>query len=143
MVERRVRARPEEVFVYFTDPVRWMMWQGIEAEIELKPGGTFRVNVIGDGFASGRFVEVVENRRVVFTWGWERDDSPVPPGSSTVEIDLDADEEGTTIRLKHSRLPPEAFEPHLHGWSNYMQRLATVSEGREPGPDPLLVSPRA
>jgi uncharacterized protein YndB with AHSA1/START domain len=32
-------------------------------------------------------VEVVENQRVVFTWGWERGPA-VPPGSTTVAIEL-------------------------------------------------------
>lgn len=51
----------------------------------------------GEGFASGRVVEVVENERVVFTWGWEQG-SPVPPASTTVAIDLVPDGEGTLIR---------------------------------------------
>lgn len=139
VVEQHVKATPQQIFRYFKDPVRWMQWQGIEADIELQPGGIFRVNVIGDGFASGRFVEVVENRRVVFTWGWESPDSPVPPGSSTVEIDLHPVDDGTMIRLTHRGLPPEALDSHLHGWENYAARLHSVAEGRDPGRDPLRV----
>jgi uncharacterized protein YndB with AHSA1/START domain len=103
----------------------------------LEPGGTFRVNVTGDGFASGRFVEVVENRRVVFTWGWERPDSPVPPGSSTVAIDLQPERDGTRIRLTHSGLPPDARDQHRGGWENYVTRLGAVAEGLVPGDDPM------
>jgi uncharacterized protein YndB with AHSA1/START domain len=132
-----VKARPEDVFNYFADPVRWMLWQGVDGEIELQPGGIFRVNVTGDGFASGRFLQVVENRRVVFTWGWEAHGSAVPPGASTVEIDLQADGDETIIRLRHSGLPPEQIEPHLQGWNHYIDRLAVVSQGGDPGPDPM------
>jgi uncharacterized protein YndB with AHSA1/START domain len=140
VVERKVNARPEEIFSYFADPTRWMLWQGIDAEIELRPGGIFRVNVTGDGFASGRFLQIVENRRVVFTWGWEAPGAAVPPGSSKVEIDLDADDEGTTIRLRHSGLPSVQREPHQQGWDHYLDRLAIVSEEGDPGPDPMAVS---
>lgn len=132
VIERRVDVRPEQVFAYFTDSAKWTAWQGTEAEIELVPGGTWRVNVTGEGFASGRVVEVVQNRRVVFTWGWEQG-PPVPPGSTTVTIELEPDGEGTVIRLVHSGLPPDQIDIHRFGWQHYARRLAAVTEGRDPG----------
>lgn len=134
VIERHVAAPPETVFSYFTDAERWMTWQGVEAEIEPVPGGLWRVNVTGDGFASGRVIEIVSNQRIVFTWGWEQG-PPVPPGSTTVAIDLIPDGGGTTIRLTHSALPPDQLEIHRAGWDHYMARLAAVSDGRDPGPN--------
>jgi uncharacterized protein YndB with AHSA1/START domain len=141
VVERRVSVPPDRVFVFFTDAERWQRWQGTDAQVELRPGGVLRVNVTGDGYASGRIVEVVDNERIVFTWGWERDDMPVPPGSSTVSIDLVPDGEGTIIRLTHSGLPSDSIEIHRTGWENYVARLATVGEGGDPGPDPFRTTP--
>jgi uncharacterized protein YndB with AHSA1/START domain len=140
VVERRVNAPADRVFRFFTNGGLWMEWQGTDAEIDLQPGGTFRVNVIGDGYASGHFLEIVENRRVAFTWGWERPDSPVPPGSSTVVIDLLPTEGGTLIRLTHTGLPEDSLEVHRQGWENYVGRLASVAGGIDPGPDPLAVA---
>lgn len=134
VLERRVSAPPDKVFTYFTEPDKWLAWQGTEAEIELVAGGLWRVNVTGEGFASGRVVEVVENERVVFTWGWEQG-PPVPPGSTTVAIELVPDGGGTLIRLTHSDLPPDQIEVHRHGWDHYISRLANVSVGRDPGPN--------
>lgn len=134
VVERRVSVAPEKVFRWFTEPDKWLAWQGTDAEIELAPGGTWRVNVTGDGFASGRVVEVIENERVVFTWGWEHG-PPVPPGTTTVAIELVPEGEGTLIRLTHSALPPDEIEIHRFGWEHYLSRLAAVSEGRDPGPN--------
>jgi uncharacterized protein YndB with AHSA1/START domain len=132
IVERRVSVSPDKVFTYFTEPDKWLLWQGTEAEIELVPGGVWRVNVTGEGFAAGRIVEVVENERVVFTWGWEQG-PPVPPGSTTVTIELVPDGEGTLIRLTHSDLPSDEIEVHRYGWEHYMTRLAAVGEDRDPG----------
>ena len=42
--------------------------------------------------------------RVVMTWGWDGSDE-VPPGSSTVRIELDATDAGTRVRLTHTGLP--------------------------------------
>lgn len=134
VVERRVSVPPEQVFAFLTSADKWKAWQGTEAEIELVPGGLWRVNVTGDGFASGRVVEVVDNERVVFTWGWE-EGPPVPPGSTTVTIELIPDGDGTLIRLTHSGLSPDQVELHRHGWEHYAARLAAVGEGRPPGPN--------
>jgi uncharacterized protein YndB with AHSA1/START domain len=134
VVERWVSVPPEKVFTYFTDGDKWTAWQGTEAEIELVPGGVWRVNVTGEGFASGRVVEVIENERVVFTWGWELG-PPVPRGSTTVAIDLVPDGDGTLIRLTHTDLPPDQIEIHRYGWEHYVPRLAAVAEGRKPGPN--------
>jgi uncharacterized protein YndB with AHSA1/START domain len=49
IVERRVEASPETVFMFFSEPARWLQWQGVEAELDPRPGGTFRMNVRGDG----------------------------------------------------------------------------------------------
>jgi uncharacterized protein YndB with AHSA1/START domain len=134
IVERRVAVPPERVFAYFTDSARWTAWQGTEAEIELRPGGIWRVNVTGDGFASGKVVEVVPNRRVVFTWGWEGSGS-VPPGSTTVEITLQEDGDGTLLRLRHTGFSSDAdADLHREGWEMYVARLAAVSRAAAGGP---------
>ena len=139
VVERRIAASPATVFSFFSDPERWLRWQGVEAAIEPRPGGVFRMNVRGDGFASGRFTEVVPGRRIVFTWGWERPELGVPPGSTTVEVDLLPDGEGTILRLTHRNLPGGALDSHRWGWDHYTGRLALAAAGGDPGPDPALV----
>jgi uncharacterized protein YndB with AHSA1/START domain len=85
--------------------------------------------------ASGRFVELVPHRRVVFTWGWEGHPT-LPPGSSRVEIDLIPDGIGTLVRLTHRDLPPDEIAKHRSGWDHYLPRLAVAAEGGDPGPDP-------
>ena len=85
-VEREVRiaARPETIFPFLVEPEKMRRWKGISAELAPRPGGIYRVDVTGRDIARGEYVEVTPHSRVVFIWGWEAENNPVPPGSSTV-----------------------------------------------------------
>ena len=132
VVEREVRiaARPETVFQFFVDPLKMIQWKGKEATRDARPGGVFRVDVTGHDVAKGEYLEIVPFSRVVFTWGWEAEGNPVPPGSTTVEVSLIPDGTGTIVRLRHSGLSSEAAAPHTEGWEHYLPRLAIAAEGR-------------
>ena len=145
-VQRRIAARPETVFAYFTDPDRFVMWQGADAELDPRPGGLFRVTVTGTSrvVARGRYVEVDPPRRIVFTWGWEQIEglpegmNGLLPGTSTVEVDLTADGDETILHLRQRglRTDPER-QVHIRGWDQTLDRLVIVAGGGDPGPDPL------
>ena len=137
VVERRVDAPPSRVFGYLTESHMWSRWQGVEATIDARPGGIFRM-VMGNGMtARGQFVEIEDDRRVVFTWGWI-DHPGVPPGFTTVEIELVEEGTGTLIRLSHTGLPGDEMLFHRKGWDRYLPRLAAAAVGDDPGPDPGL-----
>jgi uncharacterized protein YndB with AHSA1/START domain len=133
-VERRVEARPEVVYGYLTESARWARWQGASADIEAVPGGTFRMTMVNGLVAEGSFVELVPNRRVRFTWGWQGS-ATLPPGSSMVIIDLVEDADGTIVTLTHDGLPVQERTIHEAGWRHYVKRLVDSAEGRDPGPD--------
>ncbi|HEY3007698.1 MAG TPA: SRPBCC family protein [Micromonosporaceae bacterium] len=136
IVSRTINARPATVFSFFTDRDRWLSWQGLSAEIDARPGGSFRMNVRGDGWASGHFIAVDPYERIEFTWGWEGDDSPVPPGSSTVEVTLrPVGDDGTLLTLVHRGLPLPALDVHRDGWNHYLDRLTIRAAGGDPGRD--------
>ncbi len=131
----RIRARPETVYRLLTEPTEYVRWKGKLAELEPRPNGKFRVDFKNDkDIVAGHFVELVPARRVVFTWGWEGN-AVVPPGSSTVEIDLEPDGDGTRLRLVHRGLPEGAIASHAEGWDFFLPRLTNVAEGRDAGPD--------
>jgi uncharacterized protein YndB with AHSA1/START domain len=125
-----IDAPPDIVFRLLTDPVQYVRWKGKLAELEPRPGGGFRVEFqSAKDIAAGKYVEVIRDRRVVFTWGWEGNDA-VPPGSSTVEIDLQPMGSGTRLRLVHRGLPQEAVASHTQGWDIFLPRLSDIAEGR-------------
>jgi len=135
--EIRIDAAPSTVFEFLTDPAKMVRWMGTEAVLDPRPGGDYRVNISGHERVSGEVIEIVPDRRLVFTWGWEDGALPVAPGKSTVEISLEPDGKGTRLRLTHRDLPPGMHTFHRLGWEYALDRLARVAAGQDPGPDPL------
>jgi uncharacterized protein YndB with AHSA1/START domain len=131
-VQVRLNASPEEVFPYLTEPDRYVRWQGVKAELDPRPGGVYRVWMDANTVASGEFVEVEPTRRLVFTWGWEGNES-VPPGSTTVELTPEADGDGTVLSLRHTGLPDgEVAAMHEKGWRHFTARLVLASRRMDP-----------
>jgi uncharacterized protein YndB with AHSA1/START domain len=138
--EVRIAAPPDVVFPYLTDPARMVAWMGVGALLDPRPGGAFRVEANGRDVIRGEYVEVAPPHRVVFTWGFEGESLGVPPGSTRVEVTLEPDGDGTRLVLEHHGLPAPAREPHAEGWTHYLARLIPAGAGKDPGPDPWIVT---
>ncbi len=138
--EIEIAASPETVWELLVDPAKAQTWWGQDVTLEPTPGGTLRIVVTPRSVACGEIVEIDPPRRLVYTFGWEVGGAGpelVPPGSSTVEIDLIPASAGTTLRLVHRGLPDEASKlSHAEGWQHYVGRLLVVAAGGDPGPDP-------
>jgi uncharacterized protein YndB with AHSA1/START domain len=135
---RRIEAPPETVFRYFTDPGHFKTWLGVDAELDPRPGGEYRIQMTNRGeiTARGRYVELDPPRRVVFTWGFDGLDG-LPPGASTVEVTLTADQDATIVVLRHSGLDGrEMCDFHVWGWDIGLDRLIVAGAGGDPGPYP-------
>jgi uncharacterized protein YndB with AHSA1/START domain len=133
--EIRIAVRAETIFPFLTDPDKITRWMGVTAELDPRPGGIYRIDVTGQDIASGSFVDVLPFTKVVFTWGWESEDTLVTPGTSTVEITLTEDDGTTVVRLQHSGLPELDRESHGLGWDHYLARLIIVATGGNPESD--------
>jgi uncharacterized protein YndB with AHSA1/START domain len=128
-------ASPATIFPFLTDPVQQIRWMGTEAEIDPRVGGQYRVLVQGRHPGVGEFIEVVPDQKVVFTFGWDEPDHPIPARSTEVEITLTPDGDKTRVRFVHRGLPDDAVSDHTQGWDHYLDRLAIVSSGGQVGPD--------
>lgn len=138
-----IEASPATVFSYLVDADKFTRWMGMEAALDARPGGAYRVrmNQLGETVA-GTFVVVETDRRVVFTWGWEGAGSPLPPGTSRVEVTLEPQGTSTLVRLRHTGFRGRDHLRGLHaqGWAHYLPRLGQAGEGRDPGFDPWIES---
>jgi uncharacterized protein YndB with AHSA1/START domain len=118
--EVTIDAPAEVVWAYLTTAEGLVRWVGPEATADPAPGGVLRWVHLNGATVVGRFVELVPHRRLVFTYGWEDGRLGVPPGSTTVEIDLTEQDGTTTLRLVHHGLPPESVPDHQQGWAWFL-----------------------
>jgi uncharacterized protein YndB with AHSA1/START domain len=130
---------PEDAFEMFVDPARLVRWIGISADLEPRPGGRFRFEVMPDQFCEGRYVAVDRPHRLVFTWGWVDARMAVPPGTSRVEVTFTPtgnDGHSTALRLIHTGLAADARLLHEDGWTRFLDRLVAVAARHDAAPYP-------
>jgi uncharacterized protein YndB with AHSA1/START domain len=116
-----IKAPPEVVFPYFTDPALIVAWIGERAELDPQPGGLFHLD-FGDTVARGAYTSIDPPYRVVFSWGIPGSEA-LPPGASTVEVVLTPDGDDTIVVLTHRGLPPTHIGDHRAGWQQQLGRL--------------------
>jgi uncharacterized protein YndB with AHSA1/START domain len=126
-----IAAPRELVFRYFTDSERFARWWGQGSSVDPRPGGAVRICYPGGQVASGQFKEVVAPERVVFSYGYEGDRQPIPPGTTTVSVHLEEIPTGTRVTLRHAELPSEeTVREHTQGW-RYQLSLFSKTVGAD------------
>jgi len=129
-LEIHIEASPQTVFALLTDAARMRTWLAELVDAEPRPGGVFRISGPSGVSIEGTYLEIIPNRKVVFTWGGVEG---LRAAQSTVEFVLEPDGEGTLLRLRHYGLPGPAHEPHRRGWVySGLIKLKDVAEGRAP-----------
>lgn len=133
-LRRRFDAAPAKVWRAWTEPQALKQWFGPAeivsvpvAEIDLRPGGRFRVVMrAGDGErheVSGRYLELVPERRLVFSWAW----ASTPERVSRVTVQIEPDGRGAALTLTHEQFFDEAArDGHHHGWTGSMVKLEAL-----------------
>ena len=133
MIDKTVHigAPPEVVWRYFTDPDRMLRWLG-PADLDPRAGGHLRTRLADGPLVEGEYVELTPYERLVFTFGWAHTPGvpDLPPGSSRVEVTLERTEAGTTLRLRHTHLPPELEDRTDSGWAGFLDALARAAGAR-------------
>ncbi|HSF86252.1 MAG TPA: SRPBCC domain-containing protein [Acidimicrobiia bacterium] len=150
-LERVFDAPPAQVFDALVDPdlaPRWM-WAGVgtnpNAELDLRVGGRYRIAIDpadgeegwkggADLAMSGIYVEIIRDRRLVFTLHWEADVGYNRDGEvldEAVIIDLDEVERGTRLVLQHVGIPNDGVSAaeHCRGTAAALDQLAILLQG--------------
>jgi len=130
-ISMRIAASPEIVYRYLSEPDRMALWLGPVVSMDARVGGKIQILMSGKHSGSGEILEIVANRRLAYTWGWDEPNHPIPSGSTRIEVDLTPDGDGTIVRLQHLGLPADAVADHNAGHSYFLERLAIAATGGE------------
>jgi uncharacterized protein YndB with AHSA1/START domain len=132
VITRVLDAPPVLVYKAWTTPehiVRWMGPEGFtapSAELDVREGGHYRAQIRSpegkDYWFRGTYREVVENRRLVFTFAWEEDGERGEENLVTVTFA----EEGGKTRMTFKQVPFLSIDErdgHNGGWNGAFDKL--------------------
>jgi uncharacterized protein YndB with AHSA1/START domain len=132
-IERLIKAPRERVYAAWTDPAQLKEWFGPEnvqtdeLMADARVGGKFRWdlrNPEGEKMtARGEYRELEPGKKIVFTWGWD-DDETWENHTSIVTVELSDCDGGTNLLLTHEQLPNEdSRDGHTRGWESALNKL--------------------
>jgi activator of HSP90 ATPase len=101
-------AEPKDIYNAITNKKMLEIWTGEDAVMEPEPNTEFS---LWGGSISGKNLEFEENRKIVQEWFFGEEEEP-----SMVTIILHPDKKGTSVELRHTNIPDEAFENISDGW---------------------------
>ncbi|MEO8289468.1 MAG: SRPBCC domain-containing protein [Gaiellaceae bacterium] len=133
---RSLAAPPERVFEAWTRPEdlsRWWTgvggWIGAQAEVDLSPGGRYRISMRDARGALhgvvGVYAEVREPEYLAFTWTWEGEPSVMRGSEGTLVVaEFQAENAGTRLSLAHSGFEGKLVRSlHEEGWNALLANL--------------------
>lgn len=144
VLTQEVAVPPEKVWAAWTDPEsvkKWFCprpWETIACEIDLRPGGAFRTTMRspeGQEFPNvGCYLEIIENRKLVWTDALLPGYRPAPEPFMTAVILLDPIAGGTRYTAIAIHGDPEQRKKHeemgFHdGWGTVLDQLIAHIEG--------------
>jgi uncharacterized protein YndB with AHSA1/START domain len=105
-----LEATPEEVYLAITNPITIQLWTNDEAVMSAVPETEF--SIMG-GSIEGKNLEFVENKKIVQQWYFGDQEE-----ASIVTIKLHEHAEGTSVELRHTNIPDEAYQDIVEGWDS-------------------------
>jgi activator of HSP90 ATPase len=111
-----IPAPPEEVYAALTFEPTIELWTGSPASFKPEPGSEF---AMWDESIVGKNVAFEPGKQIDQEWYFGEQPEP-----SRVTIKLHDDKKGTSIEVRHTNIPEEAYEDIVDGWENiYMRDL--------------------
>lgn len=133
LIRRVFPADQARMFQAFSDAelmARWW-WPDCTAEIDCRPGGTFRLAAPapggGEWVVTGGYVEVEPPHRLVYTFDWEYGNDSIPSGLVFVDL-VPEGPEATAVTVMHSGFDEAAVrDDHERGWLECLDRLEKLA----------------
>lgn len=116
-----IPASPEDVYLALTNPLTLEAWTGDPAEMSTEPGSEFS---LWEGAIVGKNISFEPGKKIVQQWYFDGQEA-----ESIATIILHEHKQGTSVELRHTNIPDEAFEDITEGWiHSYFAALAEFYE---------------
>ena len=90
---------------------------------DFREGGQYSLEWKSKGKSSGRYLEIVENKRISFTWT-STDCNSATPDETKVTVTIIDCGERSTLQLVHDGLADGfCFDDHLKGWTESLSEF--------------------
>jgi activator of HSP90 ATPase len=106
-----IPSTPDQVYLALTIETTLQLWTGEPAEMKAVPDTQFS---LFDGNIVGKNLEFETSKKIVQQW-YFGEDSTEP---SIVTIKLHPDGSNTSVELRHTNIPDEAYDDIVDGWDN-------------------------
>lgn len=103
-------ATPEEVYNALVNPLAIRLWTGEEAVMSEEPGTEFS---LWERSIEGRNLSFEKDRKIEQEWYFGDQEPP-----SIVTIKLHPHQQGTSVEVRHSNIPDEAWDDITEGWTH-------------------------
>lgn len=103
-------AEPEIVYAALTNAATIKLWSGEDAEMSDEPGSEFS---LWEGSITGRNIEFEKNKKIVQVWDFGDQDE-----ESVVTILCHEHAQGTSLEIRHTNIPDEAYSDIKEGWED-------------------------
>lgn len=116
-----IPASPEEVYLALTVEPTIMLWTGAQAEMIAEPGTEFS---LWDGSIVGKNLEFEPGKKIVQQWFFGDQ-----PEESIVTIKLHVHPQGTSVEVRQTNIPDDAYDDLVEGWNEeYFRSLREFYE---------------
>lgn len=129
-LHHRYKASPDTIFRAFTQPkllTRWFSPANMttpKVDLDLKVGGqccfTMQDAHGSEVTSRGKFLEIVPNKKLSFTWAWEHSREP----ATTVSVSMRQQDGQTVVVLTHDGFrDDDERNKHAMGWNDILGKL--------------------
>ncbi len=105
-----IGAEPEEIYAALTNAATLQLWTGEPAIMSEEPGSEFS---LWDGSIEGKNISFEAGKKIVQEWYFGEQEP-----ASIVSIILHPHKQGTSVELRHTNIPDEAYEEIIEGWND-------------------------
>lgn len=105
----KIKASVQDVYNALTNQDMIEIWTGDKAKMSVEPNSAFE---LFDGNISGTNLEFETNKKIVQEWDFGDEEKP-----SIVTLILHENKGNTSLELRHTNIPDEAYENITAGWT--------------------------